>query len=107
AAPVPVYTAALKALSGSPLRMDLYVWLAYRMATLRGPVTITWAQLAGQFGGEYAQLRQFKAKLIKHLDAVRVVYPRARVAVTDAGLRLHPSATHVARKRKKALRRSA
>ncbi|MCW1006886.1 replication protein RepA, partial [Streptococcus anginosus] len=72
AASVPVYTAALKALSGSPLRMDLYVWLAYRMATLRGPVTITWAQLAGQFGGEYAQLRQFKAKLIKHLDAVRV-----------------------------------
>ena len=50
AAPVPVYTAALKALSGSPLRMDLYVWLAYRMATLRGPVTITWGQLAGQFG---------------------------------------------------------
>lgn len=107
ASPVPVYTIALKALSGSPQRLDLYLWLAYRMATLRGPVTVTWAQLAAQFGGEYAQLRQFKAKMIQHLEAVRVVYPRARVAVTDAGLRLHPSATHVARKRKKALRRAS
>lgn len=101
ASPVPVYAAALKALSGSPMRLDLYVWLCYRMATLSKPVTISWAQLQTQFGAQYSQPRQFKAKLREHLEAVRVIYPRARVAVTDAGLRLHPSPTHVTRARPK------
>lgn len=101
ASPVPLYTAALKALSGSPMRLDLYVWICHRMGTLSAPVTISWAQLETQFGAEYSQRRQFKATLIKHLEAVRVIYPRARVAVTATGLRLHPSPTHVTRARKR------
>lgn len=100
AAPIPVFSQALKALAGSPMRVDLYVWLCYRMAVISKPVTVTWAQLQAQFGADYSQRRQFKAKLLEALDAVRVVYPRARVAVTDAGLRLHPSPTHVSRGRR-------
>ena len=100
ASPVPVYSQAIKALSGSPMRLDLYVWLCHRMAVLSKPTTVSWAQLEAQFGAEYSQRRQFKAKLREHLEAVRVIYPRARVAVTDAGLRLHPSPTHVARARR-------
>ena len=103
--PIPIYTVALKALAGSPLRMDLYVWLCYRMATLSAPVTISWAQLEAQFGAEYARPRAFKAQLLKHLEAVRVIYPKARVAVVDNGLRLHPSPTHVTRQRPRARRR--
>lgn len=98
--PVPVYAEAIKALSGSALRLDLYTWLCYRLSLLAKPVTVTWTQLEGQFGAQYRQTRQFKAKLREALDAVKVVYPRARVAVTAAGLRLHPSPTHVSRSRR-------
>lgn len=93
--PVPVLTSALGALGGSPMRQDLYVWLCYRMATLGRPTTVSWTQLEAQFGAEYRHLRQFKAAFLKNLDQVKVIYPRARVAVMDKGLRLHPSPTHV------------
>lgn len=95
--PVPVLTSAMGALGGSPMRQDLYVWLCYRMATLQRPTTVSWPQLAGQFGADYKQLRQFKAAFVKNLEYVRVIYPQAKVTVTDAGLRLHHSPTHVPR----------
>ena len=93
--PVPVLTSALGALGGSPMRQDLYVWLCYRMATLDRATTVSWAQLEAQFGAEYRQRRQFKAAFLKNLEQVKVIYPKARVAVLDKGLRLHPSPTHV------------
>ena len=43
--PVPVLSSALAALGGSPMRMDLYVWLSYRMSTLQRTTTVSWRQL--------------------------------------------------------------
>ena len=93
--PVPVLSSALAALGGSPMRMDLYVWLSYRMSTLQRTTTVSWRQLETQFGAQYAQPRQFKAAFLKNLEPVKLIYPQAKVAVVDSGLRLHPSATHV------------
>jgi len=94
-APVPVDLAALARLKGSPLRLDIYVWLTYRMYHLRKPTTVPWEALAAQFGGTYTQLRQFKAQFVKQLDAVCIAYPKAKVEPTKAGLVLRPSPTHV------------
>ena len=55
--PVPVLSSALAALGGSPMRMDLYVWLSYRMSTLQRTTTVSWRQLETQFGAQYAQPR--------------------------------------------------
>lgn len=95
--PVPILTSALGALGGSPMRQDMYVWLCYRMATLQNPTTVSWAQLSAQFGADYRQLRQFKAAFVKNLEYVKVIYPQAKVTVSDSGLRLHRSPTHVPR----------
>lgn len=97
ASPVPLRAEALRALSGSPMRLDLYTWLAYRMSTLRRPTTVSWGQLGAQFGAEYAKRRQFKAAFLRNLEQVRIIYPQARISVLEAGLRLTPSATHVVR----------
>jgi hypothetical protein len=94
-APVPVDMRAIKALRGSPLRLDIYTWLTHRMSYLRRPTTVPWEALAMQFGGNYAQLRQFKAVFLKQLDKVRVVYPFAQVHQAEHGLLLLPSRTHV------------
>lgn len=95
-APVPVDMRALRALRGSPLRLDIYTWLTHRMSYLRRPTTVPWEALAVQFGGNYAQLHKFKAVFIKQLDKVRAVYPFADVHQADHGLLLLPSRPHVA-----------
>jgi hypothetical protein len=47
--------------------------------------------LKAQFGVGYAELRQFRAKFVPVLREVQLVYPAARLDVTDAGLVLHNS----------------
>lgn len=98
--PVPVDMRALKALKKSPLALDIYCWLTYRMFYLKAPVSIPWAALQGQFGADYKVLRQFKAAFLRELKKVLVVYPEAKVLTADTGrdggaLVLHPSKRHL------------
>jgi hypothetical protein len=99
--PVPIDTRALKALTRSPLAIDLYVWLTYRMSYLREPTTVPWELLSLQTGAHYREVRQFRRRALEALPKVMAVYPDARVqSVTDdqgrpLGLELEPSPTHV------------
>ena len=97
--PVPVDLGALRALRGSPLRLDIYCWLTYRMSYLKRSSTVPWETLRAQFGSELADTKQgrnqFKRDFTKHLTQVLVVYRDARVDLTDAGVVLHRSPTHV------------
>jgi hypothetical protein len=97
--PVPLDMRALKALARerSPLAIDIYTWLTYRMSYLRDETTVPWELLELQFGGGYRLTRQFKAKFLERLRLVGEVYPQARVAPAEQGLILRPSPTHVAR----------
>jgi len=94
--PVPVDMRALKALKRSPLALDIYCWLTYRMSYLRKPTEIPWPALQMQFGADYTQTRQFKAAFLEHLRAVLVLYPEANVEDGERGLLLKPSKPHVA-----------
>ena len=51
--PVPVDMRALKALKRSPMALDIYCWLTYRLSYLRKPTEIPWSALQMQFGAEY------------------------------------------------------
>ena len=105
--PVPIDLRAFKALRGSPLAMDIYTWLSYRMSyTQRATRPISWEGLMMQFGTGYGagatsevSIKQavfdFKKSFLKALKLVLVVYPDANVAVEDNGLVLKPSKTHV------------
>jgi hypothetical protein len=95
--PVPVDLRALKALKRSPLALDIYTWLTWRLSFLRDPVEVPWAALAAQFGSEYGRLRDFKTAFLGELRRVLAVYPEARVNTGDAGLLLTPSPPHVKR----------
>ena len=95
--PVPVDMRALRILKRSPLALDLYAWLTYRMSYLNKPTTIPWAALAAQFGSDYTRLRDFKAALLDELRKVEIVYNELRVNPTDGGLTLMPSRPHIPR----------
>lgn len=92
--PVPLDLRAVRALR-SPLAFDLFVWASWRMSYLRQETEIPWPALALQFGADYAEVRQFKAKVLRHLRQVVTVYPAARFAVGERGLILKPSPPHV------------
>jgi hypothetical protein len=94
--PVPVDMRALKALKRSPLALDIYCWLTYRMSYLRKPTEIPWAALQMQFGADYTRTRGFKESFLHHLRAVLTVYPEANVEDGERGLLLKPSKPHVA-----------
>ena len=91
---------ALKALKRSPLALDIYCWLTYRMSYLHKPTEVPWPVLQMQFGADYALQgqgpRDFKKKFLHHLRRVLVVYSEADVEDGERGLLLKPSKPHVA-----------
>jgi len=93
--PVPIKLEALRELRRSPLALDIYCWLTYRMSYLRSSTRITWSTLAQQFGSNHAETKTFARDFKSALLQVLEVYPDARVRNEPAGLVLRPSSTHV------------
>lgn len=95
---IPVDLRAVTALQRSPMDLDIYQWLAYRMFKLTKPAYPTWEQLYQQFGSNYGRLRDFRSEFIESLKRVNLVYPGLRVseAAGGTGLVLYPSPTPVA-----------
>jgi len=100
--PVPILEAAIREISSKSMSIDIYIWLAYRLHSLKEPTPITWAALFAQFGGGYDHLKHFKEQFPANLRYALNVYPEARVDVEEAGLVLHPSEPAVAADRKRA-----
>jgi hypothetical protein len=93
--PVPIDMRAIKALKQSPLALDIYATMTYRMSYLKAPTVIPWSALAFQLGSDYSRLRAFKEAFIGELKKVVLVYSGVQVEVLDAGLKIKPSLTHI------------
>lgn len=93
--PVPIDMRALKTLRQSPLAIDIYCWLTYRMSYLRRITPIPWPALQVQFGANYKDIRQFKRKFLNQLKKVLFVYPDARVKDEGDNLVLLPGKSHI------------
>jgi hypothetical protein len=95
--PVPVREEAISAIGTRSMAIDIYIWLAYRLHALNGPITVTWQAVFNQFGAGFQFLRHFKPRFADSLKIALAVYPEARVDVTAEGLILRPSAPAVPR----------
>lgn len=95
--PVPVNMVALKTLARerSPMALDIYNWLTYRMSYLRKDQLVPWELLQLQFGGDYARTRKFKENFIARLKLVKSVYPDVKLSLDREGLILSPSPSHI------------
>lgn len=100
--PVPVDMRALSALKNSCVALDLYCWLTYRMCYLKKRTFIPWHMLQNQFGSNYPNTSkgkyQFKRKLIPQLRKVMVIYEKVNVEISETGLIIKPSNTHILKK---------
>src|SRR5258708_11152432 len=88
---VPLDPRAIAYLKGSPLCLDLYVWLAHRLPRLSRAVDMPWHALAQQFGSAYRSTAAFAYRLKAVLPDVLTVYDGARVEVSAKGLTAYPS----------------
>jgi hypothetical protein len=98
--PIPIDMRALKALKKSPLAIDVYMWLTYRLSYLKAETVIPWPLLVAQFGADYGRERAFREAFTEALQKVLTVYPAAKALPMPQGLQLKPSPAHVARKSK-------
>lgn len=102
--PVPLDLRAYRALSPSPMAMDIYSWCSYRMSYIKRQTRpIPWPILQAQFGSGFPfteqGVRDFKKAFKRNLNIVRLAYPDLRVDETSdrGGLILMPSRPHVAK----------
>ena len=99
--PVPIDLRAVQALRRSPLAIDIYTWLTYRMSYLREDMRISWPGLQGQFGSSYALNgqgpRDFRRAFRRELKKALLVYQPEPPSVEDTSeyLLIRPSRTHI------------
>ena len=93
--PVPIDMRAIKALKKSPMALDIYTWLTYRVSYLKRPTAISWESLAMQFGSSYSRQRDFKTAFMSELKKVVTVYGGVQVEALPTGLLVKPSLTHI------------
>lgn len=99
--PIPININALKILKRSPMALDIYCWLTYRMSYLKQTCEIPWPLLKMQFGSDYGDsgqgVRDFKRAFLRELRKVSLIYSDAKVDEGKQGLILKQSKTHITR----------
>ena len=100
--PVPLNMNTLTALKRCSLGLDLYLWLTYRMFTLKRPLRLTWRQMYQQFGVDPAQasknqtVQNFRYKVLRELKKIQLAWPELNYSTARGVLILSPSAPAIA-----------
>ena len=89
--PVPIWEPAIRALSNKSMVLDAYVWLAFRLYSLRKPTPISWTTMHQQLGYGFAAAKDFQAEFKKSQVLVLSAYEQARDDIGTHGIVLHPS----------------
>ena len=99
--PVPLDLTTLKALKRSPLGLDLYLWLTYRIFALTTPQRLTWKQVYRQFGAHPAQahdketIQNFRRNVLRELKKIKLAWPGLNYSTAPGVLILLPSVPHI------------
>ena len=89
--PVSIDRSAVRRIRNSPVALDVYLWLSYRLPVLERDTPISWTALHRQFGHGIGVMRFFKRPFAENLELARSVYPAANFSLTSAGIVLRPS----------------
>jgi len=85
---LPIDVRALRALSNSARRLDLLFWVTYRITRLQTKLVLDWNPLKGQFGEGYTRDRDFRAALVDDVDALKELFPKLPLKLTERGLEM-------------------
>ena len=99
--PVPLDLTTLKALKRSPLGLDLYLWLTYRIFALTTPQRLSWQQVYRQFGAQPDKasdkrtVDNFRTDCMRELKKIKLAWPDLNYTTPPGLLILHPSIPHI------------
>ena len=88
---LPVDIRALRTFANSARQIDIILWLAYRIKTVKRPYLITWELLREQFGSDVAQGFKFKQSFKSDFAAITEVFPKLPAKLSEEGIRLFPA----------------
>jgi Plasmid encoded RepA protein len=89
--PVAIDPMSIRGIRNSPMAIDIYCWLAYRLLSVSSETYISWNTLKAQFGGGYSSMRNFKTQFAESLLLAKGVYIGARAELAEHGIALNPS----------------
>lgn len=94
---VPLHDAALRALAGNAMALDIYAWLAQRLHRVdpAKPMLVPWPSLQSQFGWHYTRLPEFRRVFKQTVQIVHVQYRAARIELDTRGMILRHSSPPV------------
>jgi hypothetical protein len=86
---------AIAGIKKSPLALDYYGWLAYRINTITHDAFIPWASLHEQVGSSYSTVKDFKRYSKPALRMVNMFWPSLKLSFANGGVVIKPSPTPV------------
>ena len=88
---VPLDLRILGILKNSPLGLDLYMFLSWRVFNLHKPVFISWQSLQQQLGGQYADVKVFARDCRRHISHIQALRPELNINFVKGRLCLKPT----------------
>lgn len=85
---LPIDVRVLRALSNSARRLDLMMWVTYRITRLQARLVLDWHPLKEQFGEGYTRDRAFREALAEDVAALKELFPKLPVKLTERGLEM-------------------
>ena len=102
ACPVPLDMNVLKAMKRSPLGLDVYLWLTYRMFGLKSPLRLSWRQLYRQFGStvksDVRTVDYFRKDVVRELRKLHTAWPELSYRLPTGFLELRPTPPRIAQR---------
>jgi hypothetical protein len=88
---LPIDVRVLRALSNSARRLDLMMWVTYRITRLNAPLVLDWKPLTQQFGEGYTEGRFFRRDFANDVAALKEIFPKVPLKLTERGLEMEPA----------------
>lgn len=93
--PIPVDMGIVSAIKQSPIALDLYTWLTYRIVSVIKPTRISWASLANQIGADYNRLDNFVTSAKEALHKIYALWPDLKIEESKGNITLKPGTPSV------------
>ena len=77
--------------SNSARKLDLMFWVTYRMTRLETKLVLDWKPLKEQFGDGFSRDRKFREVFAHDVSAIRELFPKLPLRLTERGLELDPA----------------
>ena len=88
---VPLDLRVLSVLKNSPLGLDLYMFISWRVFKMDKPVFISWESLQEQLGGQYEDRKVFSRDCRNHIRKIQAIRPDLNISFVTGRLCLKPS----------------